>query len=91
MARTASNMLPIGTQAPNFNLLDTISESKKNLNEIKGIKGTVITFICNHCPYVVHIIEKLSHLANEIQKRGVECLAINSNDVRNYLKTDLKK
>ena len=84
MARTASNMLPIGTQAPNFNLFDTISESKKNLNKIKGLKGTVITFICNHCPFVIHINDKLVSVANKYQKFGIRFVAISSNDVNNY-------
>ena len=53
MARTPSNMVSLGTKAPNFNLLDVTSNSFKTLDELKGDKGTVIMFICNHCPYAV--------------------------------------
>ena len=48
MAKTPSNMVSLGTKAPNFNLLDVTSNSFKTLDELKGDKGTVIMFICNH-------------------------------------------
>ena len=52
MARTPSNMVSLGTKAPDFSLFDVVSEESKNLNELKGKNGSVIMFICNHCPYV---------------------------------------
>jgi len=55
MAATPSNMMPLGTMAPDFNLTDTISGKKKSLHELKSEKATVITFICNHCPFVKHV------------------------------------
>ena len=60
MARTPSNMVSLGTKAPDFSLLDVVSEEYKNLNSLKGKNGSVIMFICNHCPYVKHINEKTS-------------------------------
>lgn len=84
MARTPSNMLPLGTVAPNFELLDTISEEKKSLQELKGTKATVIFFICNHCPFVIHVNDQLVKLANDYASRGVAFIAISSNDVENY-------
>ena len=49
MAKTPSNMVSLGTKAPDFSLHDVISEEQKNLNELKGKNGSVIMFICNHC------------------------------------------
>ncbi|MFT7065736.1 MAG: peroxiredoxin [Sediminicola sp.] len=77
-------MLPLGTLAPSFSLLDTISNDKMNLNDLKGEKGTLIMFICNHCPFVIHVIEKVTQIAKEYQKKGVNTIAISSNDVLNY-------
>lgn len=84
MARTPSNMLALGTKAPDFSLLDTISGSTLDLQEIKGTKGTVIMFICNHCPFVIHVNEELVKLANDYQDQGIGFVAISSNDVVNY-------
>ena len=84
MARTPSNMLPLGTIAPDFNLFDTTSDSYKNLNELKGDIGTVVAFICNHCPFVVHINSELVNIANAYQEKGIHFIAISSNEVANY-------
>lgn len=84
MARTYSNMLALNTKAPDFNLLDTTSDTLKSLNELKGIKGTVIMFICNHCPFVVHVNEGLVKVAIDYQQKGISFIAISSNDVLNY-------
>lgn len=84
MSLTPSNMLPLGTVAPDFKLPDTISGKKKALAKLKSPIATVIMFICNHCPYVIHINEELVKLAKEYQKKGVSFIAISSNDVKNY-------
>ncbi|OUR92365.1 thioredoxin family protein [Flavobacteriales bacterium 34_180_T64] len=84
MARTPSNMLPIGTKAPAFNLLDTVSNSRMSLAELKGDSATVVMFICNHCPFVIHVNSQISKLANDYSSKGVNCIAISSNDVENY-------
>ncbi|HLV15755.1 MAG TPA: thioredoxin family protein [Xanthomarina sp.] len=84
MARTSSNMLPLGTTAPPFNLMDTVTNKNYSLNELKGLKATVIMFICNHCPFVKHINTQLSQLAKNYKSKGVEFIAISSNDVENY-------
>ncbi|MCK5220894.1 MAG: redoxin domain-containing protein, partial [Candidatus Aminicenantes bacterium] len=57
MAETPSKMIPLGTKAPDFSLPDTISGKTYSLNDVKGDKATIIMFICNHCPYVIHVIE----------------------------------
>lgn len=84
MAQTPSNMLPLGTKAPDFNLLDTLSDHRLTLDQCKGLKGTVIMFICNHCPFVKHVNSKLAKLAKEYKSKGINFIAISSNDVENY-------
>jgi len=84
MARTPSNMLPLGTIAPHFSLLDTVSHTTMDLEELKGEKGTVVMFICNHCPFVVHVNPEIARLGREYQKKGIGFIAISSNDVDNY-------
>lgn len=84
MAQTPSNMLPLGTIAPDFSLLDSVSKDTLHLKDLKGSKGTVIMFICNHCPFVIHINSALVKIANTYQKLGVNFIAISSNDVINY-------
>ncbi len=84
MANTLSNMLPLGTVAPMFNLFDTISDKTLSLEKIKGEKATVIMFICNHCPFVLHINDQLVELANEFINKGISFVAISSNDIVNY-------
>lgn len=84
MARTYSNMLALGTKAPNFTLPDTISGNEMTLQLLQGLKGTVIMFICNHCPFVIHINEGLVKIALDYQSKGISFIAISSNDVLNY-------
>jgi peroxiredoxin len=84
MARTESTMLPIGTLAPIFILPDTISGQLLSLNDLRSDKATVVMFICNHCPYVLHVKDELVKLAKDYQPKGVSFVAISSNDVDSY-------
>lgn len=84
MARTPSNMLPLGTKAPSFQLLDTVSNKIQALSDLKGAKGTVIMFICNHCPFVKHVDAEISKLGKNYQAKGIGFIAISSNDAENY-------
>jgi peroxiredoxin len=84
MALTPSNMLPLGTKAPNFKLPDAVTEKELGLDELKSDKATVIMFICNHCPYVKHILKRFVALAKEYQQKGVAVFAINCNDFITY-------
>ncbi|QDO95375.1 thioredoxin family protein [Formosa sediminum] len=84
MANTPSNMMPLGTTAPNFTLKDTISGKTMALDQLKGDKATVIFFICNHCPFVIHVNKQLVQLAKDYKALGVNCIAISSNDILNY-------
>jgi len=84
MALTASNPLELGTAAPSFSLKDTVSDRNLNLSDLKGIQGTAIFFICNHCPFVLHINEELVRMANDYSKKGIAFFAISSNNVETH-------
>lgn len=77
-------MLPLGTKAPDFALPDTISGQMMRLEDVASPKATVIMFLCNHCPYVLHINEALVELAREYQAKGVSFVGISSNDAEAY-------
>ncbi len=84
MAETLSNMLPLGTKAPHFNLLDTVEKRRVSLADFCSKTATVIMFICNHCPYVKLIQHKIVEVANDYQEKGIKFIAINSNDIEKY-------
>lgn len=84
MARTESNMLPLGTPAPDFHLPDTVTGKVISLDDVATGYATVVMFICNHCPYVLHVNEEIVRLANEYRQKEVGFVAISSNDVDNY-------
>lgn len=84
MAQTPSNMLSLGTAAPDFTLIDTVTNNITSLSNIKGSNGTVIMFICNHCPFVIHVNKEIVRIANDYHKQGFGFAAISSNDVENY-------
>jgi thiol-disulfide isomerase/thioredoxin len=84
MARTISNMLPLGTVAPSFLLTDTVSGKTLSLDEITANQPFVLMFICNHCPFVIHLHEGLQHLISDYKTESIQFIAINSNDVERY-------
>ncbi len=84
MALTESNMLELGTTAPDFNLTNVTTGSLLKYADIKGVKATLVMFICNHCPYVIHLNSALVKIAKDYSKREVGFVAISSNDVENY-------
>lgn len=84
MADTSSKMLPLGTTASYFNLIDTKTDKFVSLHNQKGKIATLIMFICNHCPFVIHVNKELVKLANDYTQRGIKFIAISSNDVNNY-------
>lgn len=83
MARTPSTMLELGTSAPDFSLPEPLTDNRVSLSDYTS-KPLLVVFACNHCPYVIHIIKKLSELARDFQSRGVSVVMINANDVENY-------
>ncbi len=77
-------MLELGTKAPNFHIRDVKTDNYYSLDDLKSSKATVVMFICNHCPYVIHLNQGMVALANELKSEGVSFIAICSNDVENY-------
>lgn len=84
MSLALSNMMELGTKAPDFTLLNTVTNKTVSLTDLKSDVATVIVFICNHCPFVHHLNSKLVDVANIYQNKGVQFIAISSNDVANY-------
>jgi len=84
MVATSSNMVPLGTTAPAFMLPDTVSGESLTLEALRGQAGTLIMFICNHCPFVKHVQAELVRLAHDYVPRGVSVIAISSNDAETY-------
>ena len=84
MSLVESNMLDLGIAAPEFNLPDTVSGKNLTFADIKGAKGTVVMFICNHCPYVIHVNAEIKRISDEYSAHGIGFVAISSNDVVNY-------
>ena len=84
MAYTESNMLPLGTKAPDFSLPDTVSGQNIGFANVRGEKATVVMFLCNHCPYVIYVNPEIVKLVEEYQKKGVGFVGISSNDADSY-------
>lgn len=83
MSETPSTMLELGTQAPDFSLIEPASGNIISLSEYKN-EAVLIAFISNHCPYVILIKDALSQFARDYQDRELKVIAINANDVENY-------
>lgn len=83
MVAVNSQMLPLGTRAPAFSLPDTGGDTF-SLDDAQGAKGYLVMFICNHCPYVIHVADQLAALGREYGGRGIATFAISSNDADKY-------
>ncbi|HEV2781181.1 MAG TPA: thioredoxin family protein [Actinophytocola sp.] len=83
MVAVESTMLPLGTQAPDFRLPDPSGRSW-SLDDVAGERGTLVAFVCNHCPYVRHIARQLGVMAAKWVEAGVGVIGINSNDATSY-------
>jgi len=90
MVMTASIMLPLGTPAPDFNLPDTAGETV-SLTDFKEASALLVIFMCNHCPFVKHILNVMVNLIKEYQAKGIAVVGINSNDVVNFPDDSPKK
>ena len=84
MARTPSTMLSLGTDAPNFSLPDTVTQKTIKLSDFSDRKGLLVMFICQHCPFVIHIKSQLAKLGQDYIPKDLGIVAISSNDVENY-------
>lgn len=84
MALTQTRQIALGFDAPKFSLLDVVRNEQRQLKDLKGERATVFMFICNHCPYVIHVKEAIVKVANDYRLKGISFIAISSNDVSNY-------
>lgn len=83
MAETPSIMLDLGTAAPDFSLSDPASGESVSLQDYTG-QPLLVVFSCNHCPYVIHILESFTAFARNAQARGLGIVLISSNDIEGY-------
>lgn len=83
MAATPSKMVPLGTHLPQFELTDVVSGRTFSDRDFQN-KPLLVMFICNHCPYVMHIIVKLVEVSKEYINKGISIVAINPNDIESY-------
>jgi peroxiredoxin len=84
MSLTPSTMLELGTWAPDFTLPDVVSGKEISLVSFKGKKAFLVMFICQHCPYVIHVREGLAQLGKDYASKNVGIVAISANDAENY-------
>ncbi|NVB38170.1 thioredoxin family protein [Pseudenhygromyxa sp. WMMC2535] len=84
MALTPSRMIPLGTEAPAFELPDPNGQRVSLDALCEASKGVLVVFMCNHCPYVKHLADALAKLGRELPVRGVAMVGINSNDFETY-------
>jgi peroxiredoxin len=84
MARTPTKQIPLGFNAPEFNLINVVNNQPETLKDVNKENGLVVMFICNHCPFVVHVIDEIVNIANDYMNKGIGFVAISSNDVINY-------
>jgi thiol-disulfide isomerase/thioredoxin len=84
MAETPSTMIPLGTTLPAFSLADAASGNTVTDKDVAGNKATLVMFICNHCPFVIHVMDELGRLGTDYLPKGVGIVAINANDVAKY-------
>lgn len=84
MSLTKTTPLALVFKAPDFELPDVVSGVKTTLADVRGEKATLVMFICNHCPYVIHVRSELIRLANDYKSKGVGFVAISANDAERY-------
>jgi peroxiredoxin len=84
MVRTASTMLPLGTEAPDFRLKDVVSGRMFELSAFAEKRALLVMFICRHCPYVQHVKEELARIGRDYENSDLAVVAISSNDPGNH-------
>ena len=84
MVLTPTTQIPLGYDAPKFNLLNPVIGERQSLDQLRSQQATVIIFMCNHCPYVVHILDVLVQLSKDYLTKSISFIGINSNDILKY-------
>jgi peroxiredoxin len=88
MARTPSTMLPLGTPAPDFSLPNVVTGESISLANFEGSKAFLVMFICQHCPFVIHVKPELARIGRDYVSKGVGIVAISANDAAKYPQDD---
>ena len=83
MVKTESTMLPLGSTAPQFSLTN-VDGQVVTLEDFADSRALLVMFICNHCPYVIHVAEQLAVLGNEYMQQGVGIVAVSANDISTH-------
>ena len=83
MVKTPSTMLPLGTPAPEF-ALPNVDGQTVSLADFSDAKGLLVVFMCNHCPFVIHLADELKKFADDYLPKGLAVVGISANDVENY-------
>ncbi len=91
MAATPTTSIPLGFEAPSFRLPDAVTGQVMSSADLFADGPTVVVFMCNHCPFVIHVLDAFVALAAEYGERGVNVLAISSNDVVHYPQDDVPR
>ena len=91
MAATPTTSIPLGFEAPAFRLPDAVTGATMDSSDLFADGPTVVVFMCNHCPFVIHVLEAFVAFAAEFRDRGVNVVAISSNDVVNYPQDDVPR
>lgn len=81
MVMTSSTMMPLGSCAPDFALPNTVDGATVSLGDFAGSNGLLVIFMCNHCPFVIHLRSALADFAKEYQAKGLSIVGISANDV----------
>ncbi len=84
MTATASSMLSLGTVLPDFSLPNAVDQCTVSTRDLNGPKGVLVMFICNHCPFVIHIRDKLVEVSHKAIEQGFSVVAINANSERTH-------
>ena len=84
MARTPSTMIPLGTEAPAFSLPDAVSGNTITLEHFADREALLVMFICNHCPFVLHVQDELVRLGRDYEQSALGIVAISANDPQQY-------
>lgn len=84
MALTPSTMLPLGTKAPDFQLVDVVSQEIISLSSFSNRKGLLVIFLCCHCPFVKHIETEIAKISHNYLEKGIGIIAISVNDIDKY-------
>ena len=84
MVRTLSTMLPLGTKAPEFALVDVVSEETISLETFKDKKALLVMFICPHCPFVKHVQQELANIGKDYATKSLGIVAISANDITTH-------